>query len=724
MSLQTFSSDQEMALLHAGKTVFLSGGPGTGKTLCLFHHIHRLVQTNTFLPEDILFISPSLKGLNIAKEQLMSLAPDLGRVTCHTFYSFAYGLLHNPESTHKRKPNFTIYPARYQHYLLTIIIQDLGFSDTEFNVGRIQEQLQYLKSQSIRVDDYIKNTQNEDFDPDLALIYRHYQERMEIANALDPEDLILFTAQLFTEHPDLASRITHAFKAVIIDDFQEITPSQLGIFNTICAHTPHLRVAADLDQQITSYRGAIENPISKLNAQFPAMETVKLTTQHRMTPIIELAAHHMCANSATFSEYSDSTAYESIEFYVAADDREEAEYIADEIKELKETFKQNYSAIGVLYRTTIQSRILEDVLYKKGIPFQTIGATTLLQLEEIQDLVASLCAMLNPEDNIALLRGFRLASGLTMDLLVPFEELCIKESALTRTPIAFLAESKRLTVPDSEINDQFNLYLKRLTAIKLETRLTEDSVAAVLNRIFSALNLQTNLEDENTLDSLEKLENLQEFLALIEDETQAIQDYASHFQMITESDSYTLQGDRVCLSLISDTRNMEFETVFITGAEDGIIPHYKATLDEGRLKEERRLFFVGMTRAKQRLYLTAANKRHLLNDIWYNNPSRFIKDIPAKYRACFVSQILIDMNEPILHKLSGDGIDFEALARSETAPAQPDSHIKPGDTIEHKLWGRGIVQTVEGEGDRMLVSIRFQDEDRTIMIKYAPIVKV
>src|SRR5215212_10033765 len=708
---------QREAVVHTEGPLLVVAGAGSGKTRVLTYRVAHLISAAGAQPNEILAITFTNKAAAEMRSRVERMMGDVARrIWLMTFHAACGRILRREAPRLGYKTNFTIYDQADQVRLVKACLDELERDPKRFVPRGIHNQISSAKNQLIGPAEY-RNRVQSFYDQTVADTYELYQRRMFASNAVDFDDILMLTVDVLERFPEALERWQKAFRYVLVDEYQDTNHAQYRLLQLLAGKHRNLCVVGDPDQSIYAFRGADIRNIMEFERDFPDARTVALEQNYRSTNRILRAANGVIAynrerkEKQLFSELGEGQPVEVIE---VEDEHAEARFVAARIAALVEEGFSN-DEIAVFYRTNAQSRVLEDVLVRQGVAYQVIGGPRFYERAEVKDLIAYLQAIDNPYDAVSLMRiANRPRRGIgdtSISRLVTFADghgISLWE-ALGRADEAGLAAASLRAVKG------FHTTMQSLMA-----QAGELGVAETIERVLDRSGYLESLEAERTIEARGRIENLEELVGVAREyEERAAREAAepslsSFLQEISlYSDQDALRdpdsGGQVTLMTLHNAKGLEFRAVFMLGMEENIFPHSRS-IEENSLEEERRLCYVGMTRAKERLVLLHAARRSLYGRADANLPSRFLDELPE------------------------DGVERERLraaswssygaptARREFAPRADLPDLSTGDTVRHGTLGGGIVTRIEPGG---VVTVRFEDgAERRLMLEYAPLERV
>jgi DNA helicase II / ATP-dependent DNA helicase PcrA len=542
-------------------------------------------------------------------------------------------------------------------------------------------------------------------------VFKVYEARLGWAGAVDFDDLILRTVQLFRAQPEVLEHYQERFRYILIDEYQDTNRAQYHLVNLLASKHRNICVVGDADQGIYSWRGATIQNLLDFEHDYPDAQEFILDQNYRSTRTILEVANALIEHNVQRKPknlWTDSAHGSPVVRYRAEDEHDEAWFVAQEVEGLvNDQGEASYGDVAVFYRTNAQSRVLEDVFMRAGIPYRVVGGVRFYERREIKDTLAYLRTVVNPQDAVSLRRIIntpkRGIGDQTVGALESFardEELTLLEASRRAGEIPLLSQRARSAVAG------FVDVMDRLRARAEEGA----KVSALVDAAFRDTGYYAELDAERTVEAESRKENLQELVGVgAEFEARfpdaGLPDFLEQVALVTEQDEYDEAASAVTLMTLHTAKGLEFDVVFIVGMEDGVFPHHRSMTDAAELEEERRLAYVGITRARRRLYLTHAWHRSLFGASSYNPPSRFLSEIPTE----------------LMHEVDSDGSQAPDPAGSPSPPVA----VTTGDTVRHERFGEGVVISVSGYGSQAEATVRFEQEgEKRLLLAYAQLHRV
>ncbi len=699
---------QREAVLTTEGPLLVIAGAGSGKTRVLTYRVAHLISACGVQPNEILAITFTNKASGEMRDRLEGLLGNVARaIWILTFHAACGRILRREAPRLGYKSNFSIYDQADQVRLTKQCLEDLDRDPKRFVPRGIHAQISNAKNQLIGPDDYLSRVESF-YDQTVADVYRLYQKRLHDSNAMDFDDMLMLTVEVLERFPEALERWQKAFRYVLVDEYQDTNHAQYRLLQLLAGKHRNLMVVGDPDQSIYAFRGADIRNILEFERDFPETKVIPLEQNYRSTNTILSAANAVIANNRErkeknlWSELGEGLPVHAIE---VEDEHAEARFVAAEIAALVE---EGYSAdeVAVFYRTNAQSRVLEDVLVRQGIAYQVIGGPRFYERAEIKDLVAYLQVVDNPFDAAALLRiANRPRRGIgdaTMNRLRAYADghgISLFES------LAYPEEAGIGAAPLK------NVSALRTMLISLQAAVQDLPMPELIEAVLERSGYQEALVAERTIEAQGRLETLQELVGvgreyLEQAEEPSLSGFLQEISLYSDQDAIRGEQSLVTLMTIHNAKGLEFKAVFVIGMEEGIFPHMRSIEEQG-VEEERRLAYVGMTRAEERLVLTHATSRSLWGSRTFNLPSRFLDELPEE-------GVVVERLRPA----SWSGYGARDVTPRTDVPA-----LATGDSVRHGTLGEGVVVRVEPGG---VVTVRFADDgaERRLMLEYAPLEKI
>jgi DNA helicase-2/ATP-dependent DNA helicase PcrA len=738
--LNQLNPAQKQAAITVQGPVLIIAGAGSGKTRALTYRIAYLLATG-IAPQHILALTFTNKAAGEMKERIAAMVGQdtARRVWAGTFHSIFARILRGEAEQIGYTPSFSIYDSDDSLSIIRSVMNTLGISQQQFTPQSIRSRISNAKNQMMSWQAY--SAQAGDLpEKQTGLIYQEYEKRLRQNNAMDFDDLLLNFIKLLQLHPEIRQRYQNLFQYIMVDEYQDTNRAQYMAVNLLAAGHRNLCVVGDDAQSIYRWRGADIRNILDFQKDFPEAIIVRLEQNYRSTKtIIEAAGNVISRNSKQLPKelWTENQSGDPITVMGSRDDREEAEVILKALREETEKRFLQFKDVALLYRTNAQSQALEDALRRAGIPYTIIGGTSFYKRKEIKDTLAYLRLLTNPDDSESLMRIINEpARGLGPASLKRFQEFSIHKNISL-----FEAFTRSAEVPDTQKRAQqsardFTLLINRYRDLMYSTPPAELAVAYI-----EATGLLRILKDENTDESMDRWNNIQRLLSHIaemsaREESLTLEQYLQHIALISDVDESELSQNRVALMTMHAAKGLEFPLVFIAGMERGLFPMGRAEGNPEEEEEERRLFYVGITRAELKLFLTYAERRYRFGELVFSEPSKFIREISPNllewrtgglnYRQNTGNeqarpvQKIVEKRIPSRPEHNDYYRDSIPDSSSEYSQIPVQQIIKPGCKVKHAQFGIGTVQALAGEGEKKQALVNFQTAGRKqLLLKYA-----
>jgi len=705
--LADLNPPQREAVLATEGPLLVIAGAGSGKTRVLTYRVAHLINAVGAKPNEILAITFTNKAAGEMKERLQRLLGPSGRgLWILTFHAACGRILRREAQRLGYRSNFTIYDQADQIRLVKQCLEELERDPKRFTPRGIHNQISHAKDQLVGPADYAERVQSF-YDQTVADVYQLYQRRLFASNAVDFDDLLMLTVDVLERFPEAREKWEKAFRYILVDEYQDTNHAQYRLLQLLAQPDLNVCAVGDPDQSIFAFRGADINNILDFERDFPGTRTIPLEQNYRSTNHILDAANHVITNNRErkpkelWSELGDGEPVRVIE---VEDEHAEARFVAAGIAALVE---EGYSGdeVAVFYRTNAQSRVLEDVLVRQGVSYQVIGGPRFYERAEIKDAIAYLQAIDNPYDAVSLTRiANRPRRGIGDSSLARLQTWADAQGRSLWEATEFAEEAGVGAAPQKAVASFRNL-MQSLQAGALEL-----PVAELVERTLERSGYLEALEAERTIEAQGRLENLQELVGVAREyQENAEEPSLSHFlqEISLYSDQDAIREESlVTLMTLHNAKGLEFRAVYLLGMEEGIFPHARSIEEQG-IEEERRLCYVGMTRAKEQLTLMHASSRSLWGSRGYNMPSRFLDELPGN----------VERERLRPTSWSSYGTHAQGVAPREDVPS-----LSTGDSVRHGTLGEGVVTQIEPGG---VVTVRFADgSERRLMLDYAPLERI
>ncbi|WP_046779200.1 DNA helicase PcrA [Streptomyces yangpuensis] len=773
--LDGLNEQQAAAVVHAGSPLLIVAGAGSGKTRVLTHRIGHLLAARNVHPGQILAITFTNKAAGEMKERVEGLVgPRANAMWVSTFHSACVRILRRESKRLGFTSSFSIYDAADSKRLMALVCRDLDLDPKKFPPKAFNAKISNLKNELIDEEAFADQAAD-GFEKTLAQAYVMYQARLREANALDFDDIIMTTVHLLQAFPDVAEHYRRRFRHVLVDEYQDTNHAQYTLVRELVGTgypdlpPAELCVVGDADQSIYAFRGATIRNILQFEEDYKDATTILLEQNYRSTQTILSAANAVIErneNRRAKNLWTEAGSGAVITGYVADTEHDEAQFVADEIDRLTDAGDAKAGDVAIFYRTNAQSRVFEEIFIRVGLPYKVVGGVRFYERKEVRDVLAYLRVLANPEDNVPLRRI----------LNVPKRGIGERAEAM----IDALALREKITFPQAlrRVDEAFGMAarstnaVKRFNALMEELRTIVDSGAgpavvleAVLERTgyLAELQASTDPQDETRIENLQELaavalefEQAREAAAAEAPEGAApagpgtLAEFLEQVALVADSDQIPDEDEDgsgvITLMTLHTAKGLEFPVVFLTGMEDGVFPHMRALGQTKELEEERRLAYVGITRARERLYLTRSSMRSAWGTPSYNPPSRFLEEIPDQYlqwkRTGAAQKPAGPMRSSGYGSGSGGGRSsfgtspeaFLSSSRTKSGPSgfatrraadKPVIALAVGDRVTHDQFGLGTVVEVKGAGADAQATIDFgDDKPKRLLLRYAPVQKL
>jgi len=740
--------DQHDAVHYPGGPLLIVAGAGSGKTRVLTQRIAWLVSTGVH-PGDILAITFTNKAAEEMRERVVaSVGETARRMWVTTFHKACVRILRRNAESIGFPSRFAIYDAQDSKRLIGWVIRDMGLDPRKFPAGSVQSRISLWKNEMITVAAAIDGADNP-ATKRIAEVYREYQARLERAAAMDFDDLLLNTVRVLEHHPEVLAHYQRRFKHILVDEYQDTNRAQNRIVLLLGAAHHNVCVVGDSDQSIYKFRGADLRNISDFERAFPDVTVVVLAQNYRSTQNILSAANAVIArNSGRVHKelWTSGGAGERIVRYWADDEWDEANFVTTTARDLHRESGVAWRDIAVMYRTNAQSRTVEETMMRSGIPYKVVGGTRFYDRREVRDAIAYLKTAVNPDDEVSVKRVLNVPKRGIGDTSVAKLEVWAADHGTS------FHEAMRRAGEAGVSGAAAKGIASFLTVIDELTSALGDGPSAVLEVAMVRSGYLDELAKEDTVEAAGRIENVHELIGSAA-EFAEVDEFLEQVALVADTDEIS-GDDRVVLMTLHSAKGLEYPVVFLVGMEEGIFPHSRALMDEDELEEERRLAYVGITRARERLFVSHAWQRMLYGQSQYNPPSRFLSEVPPELfdRRCNVDSGADNERATAWGRTPGDwhnasvppyrrakeardepeGRTFGARrAEAATRPSREPRErtdipaLRVGDDVEHATFGEGVVLEISGTGDKTEVTVRFRDRGtKHLVLAWAPLKKI
>lgn len=731
--------------------LLILAGAGSGKTRVLTHRIANIIAQGEAAPHEILAVTFTNKAAREMKERTSQLLQEIGipvysnSLWISTFHSTCVRILRDHIGALDYKPNWVIYDDGDQEKMIKKVISDMGINDKAFPHDVMQTRINKVKTLGLTPNE-VAAQPGFLMDEKSIEIYEGYERAMFNANALDFSDLLMKTHEIFKTFPEILKTYQEQFKFVLVDEYQDTNPIQYKLIYQLGHHHQNVCAVGDEDQSIYSWRGADITNIFNFEKDFKDCKVIKLEQNYRSTQTIVKAASDLIHNNTLRKDktlFSENEIGDLIELNAAFNEYEEARAIVREIKDLTEYGRYRYRDVAIFYRTNAQSRVIEEALRGAGIPYRMYGGMKFYERKEIKDVLSYLRFILNPSDTISFKRILNVPRrGIGDTTLEKIEKFNASQNIDWVSALEKMIQSGEFNSGTAKKIHSFINLIKTL-----QGELKEVSASELYSLLLEKSGYLDELKAQDTTDSESRVYNLSEFQnAIIQYEEErgdeaSLKDFLEELALVTDLDKSDPDADAVTLMTLHISKGLEFPAVFLTGLEEGLFPSIRGDeLDPNEMEEERRLAYVGMTRAERRLYLSFAKTRRRWGQEMMNPPSRFLAEIPEKYFKVPPSFLKARTFAPPPEKnrfafkpktnvkLKREQKDFDqGMPSYEDIPDSPDANgaYRKGTKVRHPTYGVGSVVFVEGEGEEEKLSVMFANHQiKKFVTKFARLERV
>ncbi|MFJ4919902.1 DNA helicase PcrA [Streptomyces sp. NPDC088725] len=758
--LDGLNDEQRAAVVHTGSPLLIVAGAGSGKTRVLTHRIAHLLGTRRVHPGEILAITFTNKAAGEMKERVEQLVgPRASAMWVMTFHSACVRILRRESKKLGFTSSFSIYDAADSKRLMALVCRDLELDPKRYPPKSFSAKISNLKNELIDEETFTGQA-IDGFEKTVAEAYRMYQARLREANALDFDDIIMTTVHLLQAFPDVAEHYRRRFRHVLVDEYQDTNHAQYTLVRELVGPSgedqdpAELCVVGDADQSIYAFRGATIRNILQFEEDYPNATTILLEQNYRSTQTILSAANAVIERNESRRPknlWTNAGTGAQITGYVADTEHDEAQFIAEEIDRLTDAGDAKAGDVAIFYRTNAQSRVFEEIFIRVGLPYKVVGGVRFYERKEVRDVLAYLRVLANPEDAVPLRRILNVPKrGIGDRAEAMIDALSLREKITFPQALRRVDEAYGMAARSSNAVKRFNTLMEGLRTVVESGAGPATVLEAVLEQTgyLAELQASTDPQDETRIENLQELasvalefEQEQSQAAAAGDGTAAapagtLAEFLERVALVADSDQIPDEDEDgsgvITLMTLHTAKGLEFPVVFLTGLEDGVFPHMRALGETKELEEERRLAYVGITRARERLYLTRSSMRSAWGQPAYNPPSRFLEEIPGQYLdwkrtgaqipAGPTSGITSSLSSSSARSRQSGGPSGFATRRATDKPA---ISLTVGDRVTHDQFGLGTVMTVTGTGADAQATIDFGDEKpKRLLLRYAPVQKL
>ena len=724
--LTGLNKEQQQAVQHTEGPLLILAGAGSGKTKVLTVRIAHLLAQGVN-PYEILAITFTNKAAKEMKSRVEGLVGDVAnRIWLSTFHSFCAKFLRfELDNFLGYNSNFTIYDTSDSQAVIKAALKALNLDDKYYPVGAMIAAISDAKNKLLFASDFRKQARDF-YQQKVADVYEYYERELRKNNALDFDDLLLVAVKLLQSNEAVLDKYSKRFRYVMIDEYQDTNHAQYLLAKLLASHWKNIAVVGDADQSIYAWRGADIQNILDFEKDYPNCTSIKLEQNYRSTKIILDAANAVIENNEGRPKknlWTDKTEGAKIQHFTAQSEHEEAAFIGDTIAKKHDIHGVPYGDMAILYRTNAQSRVLEEALIKRALPYIMVGGTKFYDRKEIKDVLAYLRVLYNPFDDLSLLRIInvpkRSIGATTVAKLQDYARANGTSLFMTLTQLHLVDSIKGKT---KEKLEEFGILIFTLVA-EMEDRTVLDILESILDRTGYLAQLEESTDPQDQA----RAENIGELLSVAKDfqdtnSSGTVEDFLEQVALVNDVDSFEQEESKVTLMTLHAAKGLEFPIVFLGGLEEGLFPHSRTLMNPEEIEEERRLAYVGITRAEKELYISNATTRTVFGRTSSYLPSRFIDEIPEELVDGLRAKRKVpdDIKRHVPQHMS-------VTSRPVTKPIVRNEVIadwKVGDIAIHSKWGNGKVINVAGEGAGMKLTIEFPTQGvRVVMAKFAPVKK-
>ena len=733
------------AVLHDGGPLLVVAGAGSGKTRVLTHRIAHLIEGG-LSPFEILAITFTNKAAGEMKHRVGGLVgPVAEKMWVSTFHSACVRILRRDVERLGFPGRFSIYDQADAVRLVGYVIRDLNLDPKRFPPRSVHGTISMAKNENVGPSQFTEQAE-QIFQRKIGEVYVEYQKRLLQAGAMDFDDLLMRTAQLFREHPDVLASWRHRFGHVLVDEYQDTNPVQNDLVLQLAQEHRQVTVVGDSDQSVYAFRGADIRNILEFEEAFPDATVVVLEQNYRSTQSILDAANAVIARNVGRKPkelWTDKGSGDKIVRYHADDESDEAQFVANELAKLHDHDHMRWGDMAVFYRTNSMSRVIEEFLVRVGIPYKVVGGTRFYDRREIKDALAYLRAIVNPTDEVSVKR------------IINTPKRGVGDSSIGKLDAWASANGESfdqavLRFDEAGVGGRAATGIEKFLVMTTEIRKLQAEPATIIEEALERSGYLAELQNERSVEAEGRLENLSELVGMAR-EYETVDDFLEQVSLVSDTDDIDEEESTVTLMTLHAAKGLEFPVVFLVGMEDGVFPHVRALGDPSELEEERRLAYVGITRAMQKLHLTSAWSRMMHGQTQYNPPSRFLDEIPSELiNEIGGTRMLRSRRDrsgggrtygggggseiPTGRTFGGGGRDSHsddvvesaiAAANTPTPSGAESIGLKVGDDVRHSQWGEGVIVEIDGVGDKAEASVHFPSVGpKRLLLSWAPLEKI
>lgn len=745
--LEGLNESQLEAVSYTDGPLLILAGAGSGKTRVLTFKIAYLIEQGIVKPWQILAITFTNKAAKEMKARALSLIDEASDVWLGTFHSVCVKILKREIELLGYGKDFNIFDELDKEKLIKEVLKKMNLDDKKYVPKSIAFEISKAKDNIILPAQYTKDAEGDFRKEQIAKIYTMYQNDLKSYNSIDFDDIIMLTVKLFLENPDRLSYYQNKFKYVLVDEYQDTNKLQFTLISLIASAHGNVCVVGDESQSIYGWRGADISNILNFEKEFFGAKIIKLEENYRSTQTILNAANEVIKNNSAKIDknlWTKNLVGEKIKYFSANNEYAEVDYVVQQIDDMCRKEKKTYSNFAVLFRTNAQARVIEDVFMKTGTPYRLIGGLKFYSRKEVKDLTSYLKLLQNVNDAIALKR------------IINVPKRGIGDSAIDKLSEIALQKNISLfeVIKDSnnyrDIRSSGNIMMFRDIILELQSVKDKISVSELMKKILKVTGYETMLNEENTKEAENRFENLMEYIGVAtefekESADNTLADFLDSIALVADVDKLDETAEAVTLMTMHSAKGLEFDVVFLVGMEEGLFPSSRAINEDEHAEEERRLCYVGITRAREKVYVTSASKRTMYGSTSYTIPSRFLSEIPehlfeedafqkpvrnneflnAEYAKSSALKTTNIPSELFKTTKKSIGLSVDSFLGNITNKADETKDISKytvGSKIKHKKFGIGIICNMEPEGDDIKLEINFETSGfKRLMAKYTPL---
>ncbi|MDG1410801.1 MAG: DNA helicase PcrA [Acidimicrobiales bacterium] len=724
------------AVVHEGGPLLVVAGAGSGKTRVLTHRIAHLIEQG-LSPFEILAITFTNKAAGEMKHRVGGLiGPVAEKMWVSTFHAACVRILRRDVARLGFPGRFSIYDQADAVRLTGYVIRDLNLDPKRFPPRSIHAAISTAKNENVGAEQFAVEAE-QIFQRKIAEVYAEYQRRLLSAGAMDFDDLLMRTSELFRLHPDVLDHWRRRFGHVLVDEYQDTNPVQNDLVLMLSEEHRQVTVVGDSDQSVYSFRGADIRNILEFEEAFPDASVIVLEQNYRSTQSILDAANAVISRNFGRKPkdlWTDEGPGEKIVRYHADDESDEAQFVANELAKLHDHDQMRWDEMAVFYRTNSMSRVIEEFLVRVGIPYKVVGGTRFYDRREVKDAVAYLRAVINPTDEVSVKRVLN-----TPKRGVGDSSVGKLDAWATRNGESF--DQALIRFDEAGVSGRAATGIEKFLVLTTEIRKLDAGPATIIEEALGRSGYLEELQIERSVESEGRLENLSELVGMAR-EYETVDEFLEQISLVSDTDGLDDEESSVTLMTLHAAKGLEFPVVFLVGMEDGVFPHIRALGEPTELEEERRLAYVGITRAMRKLHLTSAWSRMMHGTTHYNPPSRFLDEIPNELiEEIGGSRMLRSRRDRSDSDTSGRTFGGGGGRASETRdsmveqalpaanrPTQSGAEalgLRVGDGVRHGQWGEGVIVDIEGTGDKAEASVHFPNVgEKRLLLSWAPLEKI